>query len=229
MYNFGVYDFNNNLDYHIQKSEKVLASSEVKTTGNKNLNLFFPIHSLEVRKDLESYLNSKINGNFNWKFEYFQSGEPAGLHTDYEIKPWSETSNCRVDIGVIIPLAWNCKQPYTVMYDKVSDVPRKLTFRKNELRYKDNGEVFEYRDKWEYDDKVLEYNPRGTLYYREYADLKLHSSYEWKTGTMFVFDTRRWHSSSWFLSSDDLPDTITEYKRSIIGFGSVDVPRNQTS
>lgn len=226
MYNFGEYKFDNNLNYHIQKSEKVLTSSDVKKTGNKNLNLFFPITSNDVRRDLEAYLNKTIDGKFFWNFEYFQSGEPAGLHTDYEIKPWNNLNDSRIDIGVIIPLSWNCKKPYTVMYDKVSDIPRKLIFRRNELRYKDTDEVFEYRDKWEYDDRVLEYNPRGTLYYRQYADLKLHSAYEWQVGTMLVFDTKRWHSSSWFLSTDDLPDTITEYKRSIIGFGSIDVPRS---
>ena len=39
-----------------------------------------------------------------------------------------------------------------------------------------------------------------------------------------VFDTRRWHSSSWFLTDNKLPDVSTEYKRAIIGFGSTDVP-----
>ena len=40
-----------------------------------------------------------------------------------------------------------------------------------------------------------------------------------------IFDTRRWHSSSWFLNEKMLPDVSKEYKRSIIGFASIDVDR----
>jgi hypothetical protein len=89
------------------------------------------------------------------------------------------------------------------------------------MRYIDNDEICEYRDKWEYDNEALTYNPKGTEYYKEYADLKVDSVYEWKIGTAMIFDTRRWHSSSWFLKDDSLPDVSTEYKRSIIGFGSI--------
>ena len=129
-------------------------------------------------------------------------------------------------IGIIIPLEWNSKQPYTVSYNRVSDVPRKLLYRKGEVRYTDNNEIFEYRDKWEFDEEVLKYNPKGTEYYKEYADLKVQSVYEWKVGTAVVFDTSRWHSSSWFLTEKMLPDVSTEYKRSIIGFASVDIDRD---
>lgn len=225
MYKFGKYNFNHNLNYHINKSEEVLSHEDVKTTGSKNFNLFFPIKN-DIKKQLESYLNNNIKANLNWNFEYFQSGEPAGLHTDFELTPWNKDIDCRLDVGVIIPLKWNCKQPYTIFYDRVESVPRKLIYRKGEMRYKDTNEVINYRDSWVYDEEVLKYNPKGTQYYREYADLKIKSLYEWEVGSMCVFDTRRWHSSSWFLSTDNLPDISTEFKRSIIGFGSVDVPRN---
>ena len=55
-------------------------------------------------------------------------------------------------------------------------------------------------------------------------DLEIHSVYQWRTQTCMLFDTRRWHSSSWFLSENSIPDVSTEYKRSIVGFGSLDVP-----
>jgi len=227
MYKFGVYNFNNNLDYHIQKSKNVFDNStDVKLTGSKNLNSFYSINSIEVKKDLNNYLNDTLDTKLDWNFEYFKSGEPAGLHTDYDITPWDNRTSCRIDVGVIIPLFWNCKQPYTLMYNRIADTPRKLIYRKGEMRYKDTNEIISYRDKWEFDNQVLEFNPKNTQYYNEYADLKLDSVYEWKISTMLVFDTRRWHSSSWFLSTNELPEKVSEYKCSIIGFGSVDVPCN---
>ena len=55
--------------------------------------------------------------------------------------------------------------------------------------------------------------------------MKVHSVYEWKLDTMMVFDTARWHSSSWFLQTDDLTTVSGDYKQSIIGFGSIDIDR----
>ena len=40
------------------------------------------------------------------------------------------------------------------------------------MRYSDNNEIVEYRKHWNFDDEVLKYNPKGTRYYKEYADLK---------------------------------------------------------
>jgi hypothetical protein len=132
-------------------------------------------------------------------------------------------------MGVIIPLEWSCKQPYTVNYDCVSRVPRKLIYRKGEMRYMDNDEVFKYRpddmQDWWYDDEVLRYNPMHTQYHKEYACLNVHSVYEWKCDTMMVFDTARWHSSSWFLQNNHLTTVSSDYKQSIIGFGSIDIDR----
>ena len=92
------------------------------------------------------------------------------------------------------------------------------------MRYTDNGEVFKYRKEWNYDEEVLKYNPKGTVFYKEYADLKVHEVYPWKLNTAFFLDTKRWHSSSWWLSENDVPDVSTEWKRCIIGFGAYDIP-----
>ena len=232
--NFGTYTFDLDVDFYNDESKKLLQSDNVKLTGFNNVNLFCNVLP-ETKKVLTDYLNEKVGMEFDWNFEYFKSSEPAGLHTDYESfeNSWKPkemgviTHDCHLIVGVIIPLEWNCKQPYTINYDRISTIPRKLIYRKGEMRYKDNNEIFNYRDKWEYDPEVLTYNPEGTEYYREYADLKIHSVYEWKKGTMMVFDTTRWHSSSWFLNTDKVVNPPLEYKKSIIGFGSIDVIRKE--
>lgn len=230
---FGTYDINLDIENLNAEASTLLSTDKIKNTGSKKLNKFCNV-SPDTKTHLWNYLNHTLDFFYDWNFEFFQSGEPAGLHTDYlaipnEWRPEDEkgviSRDCHLIVGVIIPLEWNCKQPYTVNYDKVTDVPRKLIYRNGEMRYADNNEIYHYRDKWEYDNEVLKYNPKGSLYHREYADLKVHSVYEWKVGTMMVFDTTRWHSSSWFLSTNDIVDNSNEYKRSIIGFGSADVIR----
>lgn len=232
--NFGVYDLDFDTAHYNAESNALLNSDSVKKTGANNVNLFSKVLP-DSRKFLSNYLNKKIGIDFDWNFEYFKSSEPAGLHTDYESfeNSWKPkelgvvTHDCHLIVGTIIPLEWDCKQPYTVSYDKKSDIPRKLIYKQGEMRYKDTNEIFAYRDKWEYDPEILKYNPEGTEYYREYADLKLHSVYEWKVGTALVFDTARWHSSSWFLSSNKVVNPPTEYKKSIVGFGSIDIIRKE--
>lgn len=218
------------LDF-LQEAHDVYNNPDAKRSGRNDFNRFNKV-SNDTKQWLSVYWNEQLRLEYDWHWEYFHSGEPAGLHTDYLSFPnsWKPnkdviTHDCYLVLGIIIPLEWNCKQPYTVNYDRVSDIPRKMLYRKGEMRYTDNDEVFEYRNDWIYDPEVLKYNPKGTNYYREYADLKFHSAYEWKVGTAMLFDTRRWHSSSWFLQDDMLPDTSSEYKRSIIGFASVDVDR----
>lgn len=232
---FGVYDTEIDIAWHNQNAERMLNSEAVKFTGANNVNKFCRFTD-DQRAVFSDYLSNKLGMSFDWTMEYFQSSEPAGLHTDYESEEdsWKPkemgltTHDWHLLVGVIIPLEWTCKkQPYTVNYDRVTDTPRKLIYRKGEMRYKDNNEVFPYRDAWNFDPEVLKYNPEDTAYYGEYADLKVHSVYEWKLGTMLVFDTKRWHSSSWFLSTSDVQVPPTEYKRSIIAFGSVDVIREQ--
>lgn len=225
MYNFGSHDINIDIEYHKNKFKTILDKSQAKVTGLKGLNLF---HSLDKddKKFLHEYMNS-ITGIYNdWNFDYFHSGEPAGLHTDYDTVPWDDTTDCITVVGCIIPLEWNCKQPYTVNYNRKSDVPRKIIYRKGEMRYTDTNEIVPYRNNNKWDDEVLKYNPRSCMYAKEYCDLKIDSVYKWDINTVMLFDAARWHSSSWFLSTDDIPDNHTEYKRAIIGFGSIDVQRN---
>jgi hypothetical protein len=219
---YGSYDITLNVDQHKAKAQTFFKHGRIKYTGAKNFNYFIDLPTNE-NEILSKYFSDKL-GYFDWSFQYFHSGEPAGLHTDYTIVPWDNEVECRVDVGVIIPLEWNCKQPYTINYNRVEESPRKVIFRKGEMRYTDNDEVINYRDKKELDEEVAKYNPKGTEYYKLYQDLKVHSVYEWKLGTAMVFDTSRWHSSSWFLTDNKLPDASTEYKRAIIGFGSTDIP-----
>ncbi len=231
--NYGTHNIKLDIDYHNQLSDSLLKSPAVKKSGMNNLNSFVSVPK-EIKQSLSKYINEHLGSTFDWNFEYFKSGEPAGLHTDYVAipnswRPKSEnviTHDCHIVIGVIIPLEWNCKQPYTVNYNRTSTTPRKLIYRRGEMRYMDTDDVLEYRSTWIYNDEVLKYNPKNTQYYREYADLTIHSVYKWTLGTMMVFDTARWHSSSWFLTSDTIPERVTEYKKSIIGFGSIDVDRN---
>lgn len=225
MYDFGSHDIDIDLDYHKNRFREILKNSKAKVTGMKGLNLFHST-SKEDKKFLHEYMNN-LTGTYNdWNFDYFHSGEPAGLHTDYDTVPWDDTTDCLTLVGCIIPLEWNCKQPYTVNYNRVSTEPRKMLFRQGEMRYKDTNEIIPYREKYEWNEEVLKYNPRNCYYAKEYADLEVHSVYEWKIGTVMLFDAARWHSSSWFLSTDNIPDNHNEYKRAIIGFGSIDVQRN---
>jgi hypothetical protein len=231
---YGSYDIDIDIEIHNAESIALLEGSRVKTSGMNGFNRFISVPPT-TKASLSTYINHKLGSTFDWNFEYFRSGEPAGLHTDYLSVPnsWRPkeegmiTHDCHIVIGIIIPLEWNCKQPYTVSYDRVSAVPRKLMYKRGEMRYVDTDEVVTYRTNWEYDTDVMLYNPLNTQYHKEYADLKLHSVYEWKVGTMLVFDTARWHSSSWYLSTDTIPESSTEYKKSIIGFGSIDVDRNR--
>ncbi len=227
MYNFGSHKIDIDLEYHKTQFDNIISQSKAKITGTKGHNLFYPV-SKDDKSYLQNYMN-ELTGVYNdWNFDYFQSGEPAGLHTDYDTVPWDDETECHVVVGCIIPLEWNCKQPYTVNYDKVSDTPRKMIYRKGEMRYKDTDEIFEYRTEWKHNEESLKYNHIDCAYAKEYVDLDIHSVYEWKINTLMLFDTARWHSSSWFLSDNNIPDVSTENKRSIIGFGSIDVQCNQS-
>ena len=228
---YGSYDIDFDPLQFLSQAHATYENKNAKVSGRNDFNRFNNV-SKETKKYLADYWNKKFDLDYDWNWEYFHSGEPAGLHTDYLCFPnsWKAnkdqiTHDCYIVLGIIIPLEWTCKQPYTINYDKVSQIPRKLKYKKKEMRYQDNDEIYEYRKDYLYDDEVLKYNPKGTEYYKEYADLKLHSVYKWQVGTAMVFDTRRWHSSSWFIKDKMLPDTSTEYKRSIIGFASIDVDR----
>ena len=222
---YGTYSHELNVDQHNTNAQALFKSNNIKYTGAKNFNYFIDVPN-DVNKTLSNYFSDKL-GHFDWAFQYFHSGEPAGLHTDYTVVPWDDKVECRVDVGVIVPLEWNCKQPYTINYNRAEEFPRKVVFRKGEMRYTDNNEIINYRQENQLDQEVAKYNPGGTEYYKLYYDLKVHSVYKWEQGTAMVFDTRRWHSSSWFLTDNKSPDVSTEYKRAIIGFGSTDVQKGK--
>lgn len=223
---YGKYDCDLDVSALAVESD-MINSDNAKKTGSLNLNRF-----IKVTDTSKSYISSYLNKHVltcDWTIEYFKSYEPAGLHTDYVSFPntWiSETDvDCHIMVGVIIPLKWKSKQPYTVTYNRVETSPRKLVYKQGNMRYIDTNEIVEYRHKWEYDSEVLKHNPINTMYYKEYADLHVDFAYMWQLGTMLVFDTRRWHSSSWFLSTDTIPQVPLEYKESLVAFGSVNVRR----
>tara|TARA_B110000503_G_scaffold143370_1_gene244411 strand:+ start:445 stop:1185 length:741 start_codon:yes stop_codon:yes gene_type:complete len=228
---YGTYSLDFDPLMFIDEAYTTFNSPDAKRSGRNDFNRFNNT-SKETKQFLSEYWNSELNLDYDWNWEYFHSGEPAGLHTDYTSFPnsWRPnkeyiTHDCHLVLGVIIPLEWNCKQPYTVMYDRVTTEPRKMIYRRGEMRYMDTDEVVAYREQYSYDPEVEVYNPKGTQYHGEYADLKFHSAYAWSVGTCVAFDTRRWHSSSWFLDTSTLLEVSTAYKRSIIGFASIDVDR----
>ena len=226
---YGSYNINLDINYYKELAREAFLSDKIKYTGKFNLNYFVDTPK-DVNEHIGNYFSNTLGlGKFDWKFQYFHSGEPAGLHTDFTTVPWDDTTDCRVDVGVIIPLEWNCKQPYTINYDRVEHKPRKAIYKDGNMKYTDNGEIINYRHTENLDEEVAKYNPKGTWYHRLYFDLKVESVYEWKLGTAMVFDTARWHSSSWYLSSKELLETSTEYKRAIIGFGSTDIPKGDLS
>ena len=221
MLKFGKYDINIDIEYHRQQCKELTANS-TKISGFKKHNKLIEVPDQAPFTLLAEQLTE--NEGLDWHFDYFHSGEPVGLHTDNDTVPWDEDTECQVIASLTIPLEWNCKQPYSIFYDKVSHVPRKMIFRKGEMRYTDSNEIFEYRTEWKYDDKVIQYNPEGTQYYKEYADLLLYDAYLWKPQTAALSDASRWHSSNWWLSEGTIPDISHEWKRAILGFGSRDVP-----
>jgi hypothetical protein len=198
-----------------------------KRSGRKQHNYFTQITNAQ-NKLLMDELNTRLGHHFDWRFEFHHSGEPANLHTDYAVFPWEDTKERHIVVGCIIPLDWKCiRTPYTVMYDKMSYIPRKLIYQKGDMVYQDNKEKFPYRQEFPmYDDRIMRHHPKGTEYFKTYGDLRLHSEYRWNMNKMLVFDTRRWHSSSWFTKSAIVPDVEIEYKESLVGFGQIYVPRN---
>jgi hypothetical protein len=220
---YGIYNFNLNLNKFVDEYNLLNETAKPKIKGDKGHNKFYKV-STNTKEELANYVTEAIGKKFDWGFDFFISGEPVGLHTDYTVVPWNDEVSCRVDVGVIIPIEWNCKQPYTLSYNKSAIKPVKVMFNGKEL-VDDNGNIIHYREKYEYDPKIFKYHPEGTPHLIQYADLKIDEVFEWTKGSMYVFDTKKWHSSSWFLSTDHIPDTSVEHKFFIVGFGSVDIPK----
>ena len=126
MVRYGTYNHQLNIVEHNDNARTLFKGNNIKYTGAKNFNYFIDVPA-EVNKTLSNYFSDKL-GYFDWKFQYFHSGEPAGLHTDYTVVPWDDKVECRVDVGVIVPLDWNCKQPYTINYNRIESTPRTSLF-----------------------------------------------------------------------------------------------------
>lgn len=208
-----------------READELLAGSD-KIRGVKNLNKFARVPQPKADAIVDLLTPHYGGKRYDWGFDYFYSGEPVGPHTDCDVVPWDDKVSCQVVSGCLIPLEWNCKQPYTIGYNRFEEEPRKLMRREGKMRYTDTNEEVIYQDKGIQDPVSEKYNPPGTFYHSMFGDLWVRDIYEWKLGTILLFDVHQWHSSSWFLSTDKIPDVSTEYKKMIVGFGSIDVPRN---
>ena len=224
---YGNYDVPFDIKPFIDRIPEYREQPRKKISGLELNNYFIDI-SKEDKIFLGNELNKMLDKKFDWNFEFFHSGEPVNLHTDYTTIPWDDETVCHVVVGCIIPLNWNCaKIPYTINYENMQLEPRKMMFRKDDMIYLDTKEAFKYRQEFPmWDKRVLKHHPNGTEYFDTYGDMRWHSEFEWERGRMILFDTRRWHSSSWWTTSSDIIPNSPEYKESLTGFGSVDVPRN---
>lgn len=220
------YTIDLDLDYFLQACRIAFETQDIKYTGNNNLNKFAKV--ITDKSYLEDYTNKLLDCKLYWSFDYFNTGCPVGLHHDYDTIYYNHpTKNkidtCRVDLGIFIPLSFQAsKDFYTIFYDKVSTDPQKLIFKKGFMRYKKDNSIYEYRDKNIVDSEIYKYHPKDTMFLQSgmFNDLKVYSAYKWKIGKACVFNTARWHSSNWFLKDNNIPNEVSEYKTSLIGFGS---------
>tara|TARA_R110002153_G_scaffold47638_1_gene134412 strand:+ start:1871 stop:2674 length:804 start_codon:yes stop_codon:yes gene_type:complete len=232
------------IEWHKRAVTNAIESGDCKIRGANDLNRFAKIPDQSRATELNNILDSMMGIRMDWTWEYFHSGEPAGLHTDYTSETYAHPKNpdtkdshtIKIAAGVIIPLEWNTKGcvPYTVNYDRMETSGSKLNYTYGEMRHVKNlQEIVHYRPgdwkDWHWDPEVLKYHPIASRYVTEFAGLKVHSAYTWEKNTMMLFDPARWHSSSWFLSSKHLPasyEQATEYKRAIVGFGTITIHHN---
>lgn len=184
---------------------------------------------------MSEFWNKRFGVKYSWGWEYMNSCEPVGLHNDYTASK-VDGGKDYVVVGIIIPLDFKCGRDalwheklgligkeniYTVFYDRFENEPRKVMFSKGEMRYKDTGEVIDYRKTEMYDWHSLRYNPPETQYFKQFSDLRVSYAHQWVNYSPLIFDTRQWHSSSWYLKGNRVDDNAGEFKRSIIGFAAV--------
>ena len=224
---FGSYKLKNFKSFNvlIENCSIILNDKDIdfKHTGHNLVNRFCLIEK-EYNNELESFLNKTHNTNYEWTFEYFHSAAPVGLHTDYDRKVYSRGGHFEIVAGFIAPCTWTCKQPYTINYNKEQSEPRKLIYKQGHMRYLDNNEIIDYRINKNITSDIENYIPKECEMYEQMQDIEIQDVYKWEVGTYMLFDTRRWHSSSWYSSSNKYKDLdLTEYKRSIIGFATVSV------
>lgn len=190
-----VCDIDINFYYHINRVKNINERNNVRETGANGLNKF-SLFDKEETDELQKNINSIFNLNYRWSFNYCHTPDPVGLHNDY-------IEN--VKYGVIIPLDWNIEQPYTITFDRETD-NGKILYKNGSAYYKETGKLIEKLSD-SIDPKVAEYIPESR--WHMYKGLNIHNVFEWKIGKVFLFETHRWHTSSWFYG----------YKSFINGFG----------
>ena len=67
---------------YLQEANSVYESKDAKKSGRNNFNKFNSVGK-QTKEDLVNYWNNQFKLDYDWTWEYFHSGEPAGLHTDY--------------------------------------------------------------------------------------------------------------------------------------------------
>jgi hypothetical protein len=221
-------EYNIDLDfsYWLDASSIALSKGKIKYTGDNGLNIFSRV--VHEKQYLKEYTNELLGCKLDWSYDYFRTGVPVGLHHDYDTVDYTDpTTNksfrCKIVAGIFIPL-YTDGDFHTLFYDKVSDIPKKLIWRAGYMTYKDNS-VYEYQLHNDIDESILKYHPQDTPFYKQgqFNGLKLYSAYTWRVGKACVFNPARWHSSNWFLKDNNIPTEVSEYKISLIGFGSINV------
>ena len=195
-------DINIDLDYFNKQIKDIENKPSVRYRGKDNSNIFATLED-DNKKYLASYLNNLLDINYKWSFSYCYTREPVGIHNDYETR--------QRNMGIIIPLSWECKQPYTFSFDKET-LDGKVVFKQGEMRYLETNNIIDYRTDYldEFVKKVIPKNRQSM-----YNGLKVYNTYKWKLHTLFIFEAMRWHSSSWFLEDNK----AGQYKAFINGFG----------
>jgi organic radical activating enzyme len=191
-----------------------------KIRGNNNI---FQTISTEVKELLISTLSNNIDGfsDYDWDFELFVSREPVGVHNDRNIHKHAygkgsneRTVETRYDVGAIIPLEWNCKQPYTITFDKVYPED-KVIYSKGRFGSIDGNPInLDLKEELLIDKLDTEtYWQSKPSWNKQLNGLQIHSLHKWSTDTIIIFETARLHSSSDFVLNQD------SYKMSFNGLG----------
>lgn len=232
--NFGQVDISppSHIDLNSEALELLNNSPMRKVRGRNDLNTY-----IRVPDSTAELLNSLVkpllkHDSYEWTWEYYRSGEPVGMHTDYKSfdNIWytdepERNVECHVVLGMLIPLSWDSKQPYTLFFNKFSELPKKLIFSKGYMRYQGSNDIYEYQKEFVYDPNVLPYIPKEAEYGNQTADLVLANIYKWDIGTGYLFDTRQWHASSWFLDTMKIPKSLTQSKTGIVGFAIINADK----
>ena len=184
----GSYLIDIDIEWHKRALEDAIKTGDRKIRGANDLNRFAKIPDNLRIEELNNILDSRMGIRMDWTWEYFHSGEPAGLHTDYVSETYAhpqepdsrDSHTIKIAAGVIIPLEWNTKGcvPYTVNYDRMETTGSKLIYKHGEMRHVKNSEdVVHYRGNdwkfWHYDPEVLKYHPVASGYLTEFALLSI--------------------------------------------------------